>query len=121
MSEQVAHRVCVELEINRGLSMSTEEFHKRATELMDQLMSQEETDDLIADSTVSSDAGEYAVTVELLIFKPDPIACVHHASSFIRTALHTLGATTAGWPDADALTRMVQSSSFQTERTLVPA
>lgn len=121
MSEKIVTMVSVDLEINRGLQMSTEDFHLRATELMDQLMGQEETDDLVTDTTVSSDAGEFVVTVELLVLKPDPIVSVHHASSFIRAALHTLGATTAGWPDADELTRIVQSSSFQTERTLVPA
>ncbi len=121
MSDRVATQVTTEFHINPALGRSVEEFHERALTLTDQLMEQEEADELVSDTTVSSDAGEYIITVEFLVFLPNMIEASAHALTFLRAALHALGASTPGWPDYQQIAEALETSKIQTERTLVPA
>ncbi|MFD0775140.1 hypothetical protein ACFQZ2_14490 [Streptomonospora algeriensis] len=99
MSKQ-AVKVVFDLYVDTAGPVAPASFHRRATGLMDALMDLDACNDDIADPTVSSDAGESVMNVEILVFTGEPIAALEKASAVLRTALHAAGAATAAWPIA---------------------
>lgn len=98
MKHQPAVMAVIELHGDAGQPVPPEQFHARATELMDELMKLEECNADIADPTVSSDAGAPVMTVELLVLTDDQLEAAYKALTILRTALHAAGAKTDGWP-----------------------
>ncbi|GAA1782393.1 hypothetical protein [Streptomonospora arabica] len=109
MSKQ-AVKVAFDLYVATAVPVSPASFHRRASSLMDALMDLDACNDDIADPTVSSDAGESVMNVEVLVFTDDPIAALEKASAILRTALHAAGAATSAWP----ITRMTHHTGTVT-------
>lgn len=103
MKPQSAVMVGFDIHISSEQPTGTEEFHQRATRLMDELMALNECNGDIADPVVSSDAGKNLFTVEIIVMSGDPFTATETALTVLRTALHAAGAGTHGWPEVDRM------------------
>lgn len=109
MKTQPAVMVVVNIHVNSEQPVAKEEFHKRATRLMDELMALNRINDAINDPVVSSDAGESLLTVEIIVASRDPFEATSTALTVLRTALHAAGAGTPGWPGVRRMENRAES------------
>lgn len=66
---------------------------------MDELLQLEGCNSDFTDSSVSTDAAQNTITVELLILDTvDPTTALQRALDLIRTAVHAAGGATPSWP-----------------------
>lgn len=98
MTSELAVMVGINLHVSFSQQVSQTEFHAYASQLMDELLAQEECDGSITDSTVSSDSDASLFTVEMIVKTADQFRASEKASAVLRTALHAAGARTSGWP-----------------------
>ncbi|TDQ52469.1 hypothetical protein [Actinorugispora endophytica] len=109
MKTQPAVMVVVDIHVSFPQPVTKEEFHQRATRLMDELIALNECNDDIADPVVSSDAGESLLTVEVVVVSDDPFEATSTALTVLRTALHAAGAGTSGWPTVSRMENRAES------------
>ncbi|MFV2196516.1 hypothetical protein [Nocardiopsis sp. LOL_012] len=98
MKAQPMVMVTVDIHVNTMSPVPVEQFHQRATKLMDELMALNECNPDISDPTVSSDAERSILSVEILVGTADQLKAVNKAFEVLHTALHAAGAKTTGWP-----------------------
>ncbi|NYH54014.1 lipopolysaccharide export system protein LptC [Nocardiopsis arvandica] len=103
MTTRTAVMVVVDIHVSADQPVSNDQFHARATQLMDELMALSECDPEVTDPVTSSDAQQSVLTVEVLIFTDDQLEAVNKALTVLRTGLHATGAKTAGWPSIERL------------------
>lgn len=100
--------------------LNLEEFHGLGERLMEALMDLETCNDDVFDPAVSTEAdtGLLRVEIELRHFT-DAYAAVGKVLGVIRTAAHTVGFGTHGWPTPDELVPVAVSA--EPVDALVPA
>jgi hypothetical protein len=69
-----------------------------AEAVMGSLVDLEQVDDRLSDSAVGVDLAAMTLDVELTVKGDDYQDCVQYALSAIRTAIHSAGGATPGWP-----------------------
>lgn len=121
MSKRPAVHVTCVVRIVAVPPLTSEHFHERSELFMDELMCLEQANEDVSDMTLSDDAGELTWTVEMLVFTDDQFEALTKALTIIRTAAHTLGDGTPGWPDAKQIHKALQAEQVQAERVLANA
>lgn len=103
--------------------LDAEGFHAHGENVMDALIDLEQNGSH-ADSDVATDAGERTITVGLLLFTddlsvPELEDAMRRAMIIIRTAAHTAGASTPGWPSSDELRIHYEAPRVEIQPALV--
>jgi hypothetical protein len=73
-----------------------------AEAVMGSLVDLEQVDDRLSDSAVGVDLAAMTLDVELTVKGDGYQDCVQHALAAIRTAIHSAGGATPGWPGPSA-------------------
>lgn len=121
MTDKAAIHVTTELHIRTRSPITPEAFHARVMAFADQLMDLEAGDKQLSDTTISGDADETRVTVEMIVFTDDHLCAVMKAITATRAAIHALGDATPGWPDVKEILAALEQATVQTEPALVSA
>ncbi|WP_017557548.1 hypothetical protein [Nocardiopsis baichengensis] len=102
MTPETAVMVVVDIHVG-GTAVPAEQFHERATGLMEELAALEQCNREVIETVVSSDAARSVLTVEILVDTGDVLKAAQKAFAVLRTALHAAGATTRKWPRIDRM------------------
>ncbi len=87
--------------------------HEDGERLMDALLELENLNDDMLDCGTATDTAENILTATLTIRAADEAAAIKRGLPIVRTAIHSIGKATPGWPsEAD-----VDSSLFERQET----
>jgi len=78
------------------------DIETQAEAIMDSLVDLEHVDDRLSSSGVGLDLAAMTLDVEVTVRGDDYQDCVQHALAAIRTAIHSAGGATPGWPGPSA-------------------
>jgi hypothetical protein len=81
-----------------GARLSAGDLHGEGTRLMDALLDLEQINDDTSDATTSSDSTQGTITAELLVWADGEVDALEKCLTVLRTAIHTIGGNTPGWP-----------------------
>ncbi|MFC6019790.1 hypothetical protein ACFP2T_26725 [Plantactinospora solaniradicis] len=95
MQVHITHEFAVRMP--EGSRLPTEDLHQEGERLMEALLDLENCNEDVGDVATSSDAARGAVVAELVVTAVDEAAAVEKATTVIRSAIHTIGGSTAGW------------------------
>ena len=84
-----------------------------AEAIMDSLVDLEQVDDRLSSVAVGLDLAAMTLDVEVTITGADYEDCVNHALVAVRTAIHSAGGATPGWPGPAAGRASFEPQSFQ--------
>lgn len=76
-------------------------LHELGEKLMIELLKLEECNEGVTDAGTATDATQCVVTVELVVCGTGFAETLQKALDVVRTAIHTVGASTPDWPTAD--------------------
>lgn len=120
MSDRSAAFLSLQFNLRVVPGTSYDELHSYGAQLMDELLALEECNPgTFTDSTVSTDALERTLTVDLLILDASsPAAALQEALDITRTAIHAAGGATPGWP---TISEQPEQVKITKAHDLVPA
>jgi hypothetical protein len=113
MATKTATHVTAVLHLTALPPLTTEEFHERTIELMDQLVTLEECDGEIDDVDLAGDAGTSEISVEMAVRTEDRLYAMVKALSTIRAAIQATGGGTPNWPDVNDIKLIVDGADLE--------
>ncbi|MER6626362.1 hypothetical protein [Streptomyces sp. NPDC000931] len=107
MSVRTATQLSLQFRLGTDPASTPEMVHAHGETVMRELLELERHNPDFTDSTVSTDALERTVTVEILVLdEGDPPRVLRRALDLIRTAIHAAGGATPNWPVDDQPSRV---------------
>ncbi|MFE9242190.1 hypothetical protein [Nocardiopsis sp. NPDC006938] len=97
MSVRTATQLSLQFRLGSVPGTTPAQVHAHGEAVMRELLDLERHNPDFTDSTVSTDALEGTVTVEILVLdEGDPLRVLHRALDLVRTAIHAAGGATPG-------------------------
>lgn len=113
MSARKATQLCLQFQLTTAPEHTPEMIHAHGETVMRELLKLEQLNSDFTDSTVSTDAAERTITVEILLLdETDPPVVLGRGLDVIRTAIHAAGGSTRNWP-VSALPSKVNMATTQ--------
>jgi len=78
------------------------DIETQAEAIMDSLVDLEQVDDRLSSAAVGLDLAAMTLDIEVTVTGNDYEECVNHALAAVRTAIHSAGGATPGWPRPSA-------------------
>ncbi|GAA1466048.1 hypothetical protein NE857_10765 [Nocardiopsis exhalans] len=99
MSARKATQLSLQFQLAAAPATTPEMFHAHGEAVMRELLELERLNSDFTDSTVSTDAAERSITVEILLLdETDPTRVLGRGLDLVRTAIHAAGGSTRNWP-----------------------
>lgn len=118
MSARIATQLCLQFQLGAAPGHTPEMIHAHGEAVMRELLELEGLNSDFTDSTVSTDAAERSITVEVLILdETDPPRVLGRGLDLIRTAIHAAGGSTPNWP----VSALPSKVNMATTENLTPA
>lgn len=118
MSARNATQLCLQFQLAAAPEHTPEMIHSHGEAVMGELLKLEQVNSDFTDSTVSTDAAERTITVEILLLdETDPPSVLGRGLDIIRTAIHAAGGATPNWPVSALPSRV----NMATTQNLTPA
>ena len=118
MSARNATQLCLQFQLGAAPEHTAAMIHAHGESVMRELLELERLNRDFTDSTVSTDAAERSITVEILLLdETDPPLVLRRGLDLIRTAIHAAGGSTPNWP----VSALPSKVNMATAQNLTPA